>query len=133
MPIYDRIVTRRSISPLIRTNGTVNGASVNLGTYGAESAIAVVVTGTVTDGSHAVSIEESDTGSGSWTAIPVERLTAAAPTVTSANSDAQFETGVAPAKAFIRVVIVTTGATSGGTLAAAVVIGDPGTTPVSHA
>jgi hypothetical protein len=133
MPIYDSIVARRSISPAVRTNGTLNGAAVNLGAYGAESAIAVVASGTVTDGSHVVSIEESDTGTGSWTAIPAGRLSVTAPTITSANSDAQFELGITPAKAFIRVVLVTTGATTGGLLAAVVVIGDVGTTPVSHA
>lgn len=133
MPIYDEIVVRRSVSPAVVTNGTINGAAVNLGAYGADSAIGVVITGTVTDGSHAVSFEESDTGTSGWTAIPVGRLSAAAPTVAAANDDTQFETGITPAKAYVRVVIVTTGATTGGLLAAVVVIGDVGTTPVSHA
>ena len=133
MPVYEYIVVRRSISPAVRTNGTANGAAVNLGTYGAESGIALVLTGTVTDGSHVVSVEESDTGAGAWSAIPAGRLSATAPTITSANSDTQLETGFVPAKAFVRVVIVTSGATTGGLLSASVVCGDVGYQPVSHA
>jgi hypothetical protein len=133
MPVYEYVVVRRSVSPAVRTNGTLNGAAVNLSTYGAESGIAFINTGTVTDGSHAVSVEESDTGAGGWSAIPAGRLSATPPTITSANSDTQFETGFSAGKAFVRVVIVTTGATTGGLLSAGVVIGDVGYDPVSHA
>jgi hypothetical protein len=131
--IYDNTVVRRSVSPAVVTNGTINGVAVNLGAYGAESAIVVVTTGTVTDGSHAFSIEESDTGAGAWTAVPVGRLTSAAPTVLAANDDTLYEVGVTPLKAYLRVVVVTTAATTGGLLAAVVVVGEPGTVPVSHA
>lgn len=133
MPIYDSVVTRRSVSPAVRTNGTVNGAAVSVVAYGSDSAVVVVATGTITDGSHAVSIEESDTGTGSWTAVPAGRLTGTAPTITATDDDAQFEVGVLTSKAFLRVVVVTTGATTGGAVAAVVVIGEPGSTPVSHA
>lgn len=133
MAIYDEAVARLTVAPAARTNGTVNGTSVNLGTYGSESALVVVLTGTVTDGSHAVAIEESATGTGSWSAVPAGRLSAAAPTVTSANGNTQFEVGVLASLQFLRVNVVTTGATTGGILAAAVVAGDVGATPASHA
>lgn len=135
MALYDSTVVRLSVAPALRANGTVNGSAVNLGSWGADSAIAVVITGAVTDGSHAVSIEESDTGAGNWSAIPAGRLTGAAPTVTSANGSTQFEVGITPApnKPFLRVVAVTTGATTGGILAAVIVAGEIGMSPVSHA
>lgn len=132
MALYDSTVVRRSVSPALRANGTVNGDAVNLGTWGADSAVAVVVTGAITDGSHAVSIEESDTGTSGWTAVPAGRLTGAAPTVVAANDDTQFEVGIAPGKPFLRVVVVTTGATTGGILAAVIVLGEIGMSPVSH-
>jgi hypothetical protein len=131
--IYDDTVVRRSVSPAVVTNGTINGAAVNLGQYGAESAIVAITTGAVTDGSHAFAIEESDTGVGAWTAVPVGRLTSAAPAVVTANSNALYEIGVTPLKAYLRVVVVTTAATTGGLLAAVVVVGEPGSVPVSHA
>jgi hypothetical protein len=132
MPLYDNTVGRFAVAPAVRTNGTVNGPAVNLGTWGADSALVVVVTGTVTDGSHAVAIEESASGTGGWSAVPAGRLTAAAPTITSANGNTQFETGVTPAQPFLRVSVTTTGATTGGALAAVIVAGEPGTTPVAH-
>jgi hypothetical protein len=132
MPIYDYTVVRRTVAPAVRTNSTVNGTAVNLGTYGAESAIVAVNTGTITDGSHAVSVQDSDDGT-TWGNVPAGRLTATPPTMTSADSNSLFEIGVVAVKAFLRVVVVTTGATTGGAFSAVVVAGDPGTTPVSHA
>lgn len=133
MPIYDDALVRRTVAPAVRTNGTVNGTAVNLGAYGAETAIVAINTGTITDGSHAVSVQDSDDGSTGWANIPAGRLSSAPPTVTSADSNTLFEVGVTSVKAFMRVVIVTTGATSGGAISAVVVVGEPGATPVSHA
>lgn len=133
MAIYDNTVVRRSVDPAVRTNGTVNGAAVNLGAYGAESAIAVLAIGAVTDGTHTTSLEESDTGSSAWTAIPTARLTQAMPAVLAAASNTLVEVGITPLKAYVRVVIVTTAATTGGAIAAVVVVGEPGSIPVSHA
>jgi hypothetical protein len=131
--VYDQVVSRLSLAPAARTNGTANGTAVNLGAYGAESATVNILTGTITDGSHAFSIEESATGTGSWSAVPAGRLSTAVPTVTSANSNTQFEVGVLASAQFLRVNCVTTGATTGGLSAAAVVVGDVQSTPVSHA
>src|SRR4051794_16243249 len=132
MALYDYAVVRRTVAPAVRTNGTVNGAAVNLGAYGSESAIVAINTGTITDGSHAVSVQDSDDGT-TWGNVGAGRLTVAPPTLTSADSNSFFEIGVTATKAFLRVVVVTTGATSGGAFSAVVVAGDPGTTPVSHA
>lgn len=130
-PLYDSVVTRRSISPAVRVNGTVNGAAVNLGTTGADSAIVVVLTGTITDGSHAVTIEDSADGSTGWAAVPAGQIRGTLPTIISTDDDTQFEVGITPSKQYLRVVVVTTGATTGGAFAAAVVVkGD--TSPVVH-
>lgn len=133
MALYDYAVVRRTVAPAVRSNGTVNGAAVNLGAYGSESAIVAINTGTITDGSHAVSVQDSDDGSTGWANVAAGRLTAIPPTITSADSNTLFEIGVVLAKGYIRVVIVTTGATTGGAISATVVAGEPGSTPVSHA
>lgn len=132
MPIYDSTVGRLSVTPAVRANGTVNGAAVNLGATGADSALVVILTGTITDGSHAVTVEESASGTGGWAAVPAGRLSGTPPTIGAANDDTQFEVGVTAAQPFLRVVVVTTGATTGGAFAAAVITGDPGATPVTH-
>lgn len=133
MALYDSVVARRTVSPAVRTNGTVNGAAVDLGPTGADSGLLVVATGTITDGSHAVALEESDTGSSAWTAIPAARLQGSPPTVVAADDDTQFEVGFTAGKRYVRAVVTTSGATTGGALAAVIVAGEPGQTPVSHA
>lgn len=132
--VYDKTLVRRTISPALRANGTVNGAAVdrNAG-RGAEEALVVVITGTITDGSHAVAIEDSADGSTDWQPVPIGVVQGAAPTVVAANDDTQFEIGVGSTRRFLRVSIVTTGATTGGIIAAAVVLGDFREIPVSHA
>lgn len=130
--LYDSTLVRRTVSPAVRTNGTVNGAAVNFGPGGFDSAIVVVTTGTITDGSHAVAIEDSDDGSTGWAAVPAGRLQSVPPTIVAANDDTQFEIGVTPVKQYLRVSVTTTGATSGGAFAAVVVAGEPGSLPISH-
>jgi hypothetical protein len=95
-----------------------------------DSAIVVFVTGTITDGTHAGAIEESDTGTGGWTAVPAARLTGSAPSITSADDDTQFEVGVRLSKQFLRATLTTSGATTGGASAAVVVLGEPTQVPV---
>jgi hypothetical protein len=133
MATYDFVVVRRTISPAARTNGTVSGSAVDLGAYGADSGIATISAGVITDGSHVVSLEESDTGTGGWSAIPAGRLTGTPPTLTSGNSNTLAEVGFESAKQFVRVTLVTTGATTGGLFSANIVCGEPGSAPVSHA
>jgi hypothetical protein len=132
-PLYDELLIRRTVSPATRANGTVNGVAVNLGPTGADSAVVAFVTGAITDGSHAAAIEESDTGTGGWTAVPAGRLQGAVPTITTSDNNTQFEVGVTVAKQYLRAVVVTTGATTGGVVAAVIAAGQPGQTPVSHA
>lgn len=131
--LYDEAVVRRTLSPAVRTNGTGTGAAVNLAAYNADSAIVAVITGTVTDGSHVVAVQDSDDGTTGWANVPAGRLTGTPPTITSAGSDTQFEIGVQAARDYLRVSVTTTGATTGGLIAAVVVAGDPGSSPISHA
>jgi hypothetical protein len=131
--VYEQTLTRRTISPAVRANGTVNGAAVDRAANGgAEEAVAVIVTGTITDGSHAVAIEDSDDGTTGWAAVPAGQLTGSPPTVVAANDDTQFEVGIGASRRFVRVSITTTGATTGGAVAAVVVLGDMRHNPAIH-
>ena len=131
--LYDEARARRTISPATRANGTVNGAAVDLGATGSESALVVVITGTVTDGTHTVAVEDSADGTSGWAAVPAGRLQGSPPAIVATDDDTQFEIGVVPIRQFLRVSVVTTGATTGGIVGAIVVAGQPGATPVSHA
>jgi hypothetical protein len=137
LSLYNNIRTLLSLPAAARLNGTVNGAAVNtnIGLANFRTAMLVVIAGTITDGSHAVTVEDSVNGSTGWVAVPAGALQGALPTVVAANDDVVFEVGISPdpTRPFLRAVAVTTGATTGGIFGAVIVLGQPASTPVSHA
>lgn len=131
--VYETTLVRRTISPAARANGTVNGVAVDrAASGGAEEAVVVVLTGVITDGSHVVSVEDSDDGTTGWAAVPAGQLQGTVPTVVAANDDTIFEVGVATSRRFLRASIATTGATTGGVIGSVIVLGDFRHTPVTH-
>ncbi|MEV1049665.1 hypothetical protein [Streptomyces sp. NPDC049887] len=130
---YDDVLIRRSLSPVARTDGTDNGAGVDLGANGGTMTASVcVVTGTITDGSHVISVEESADDS-SYAAVAASNIQGTAPTLDSDDSDTQYEFGVRTNLRYVRVVAVTSSATTGGVFAAVVALGKCRQKPVSHA
>ena len=116
----------KSVSPQVLTDGTVNGASVD--TQNFESAVVHVVTGTITDGTHVPSLEDSPDNS-TWTAVVAADLTGAFTDVVAASDDEVQEVGYQGIKRYLRAVVVTTGASTGGLVSATIVLGNPRTIP----
>lgn len=117
---------------------TANGTSVDRALSGAsgtdewfQSAMLLVHTGTVTDGSHAIKLQDSDDNT-TWTDVASADLQGELPTVTSTDDDTVFEVGYIGHKRYLRAVTTVTGATSGGTYGASILIGFPNTIPVSR-
>jgi hypothetical protein len=108
------VAVRRSLSPLVRGAGTTNGTGIDI--LGSDYGAALITTGLITDGSHVLSLEESDVVGSGYTAIPAGRLTITAPTITSTDSNKQWLIGFFCSKLFVRAVIVTTGGTSANTI-----------------
>ncbi len=134
--VYNLARGVRSVSPAARVNGTATGSTVDRTLSGGgganewhQSAMVVVQTGTITDGSHAVSVEHSDDGA-AWSAAPATDLQGSAPTILAADDDRVFEVGYIGNKRYLRVVVVTTGATTGGIFGAVIVLGFPLRAPV---
>lgn len=124
MGLYHKSLSVMALTSGTRTNGTVNGAGVDryqadAGEY--RTVLFVVSTGTVTDGSHAVTVQESDDNS-LWTAAPASVVQGGAPTITNADSDSVFDVGYVGVARYVRLQVVTSGATSGGVLSAAAVL-----------
>jgi hypothetical protein len=113
------------------TAATVNGNTVdlNLDKQNFRNALVVIHTGTITDGSHAVAVQESDDAA-TWTDAPAESLSGALPTMGAADSDSVFEIGYLGSRRYVRVAATTSGATSGGTFGAMALLGQPNVTPV---
>lgn len=133
MSTYDDIAFKKSLSPVARTDGTANGTAVDrIVSGGTGDAVLVVSTGTITDGSHAVTVQESADGSTGWTNVASENLQGSLPTVVAANDDTMFEVGVRPTKRYLRAVATSTGSTTGGVFACAFILGRPRNLPISH-
>ncbi|WP_328620720.1 hypothetical protein [Streptomyces sp. NBC_00354] len=131
MSTYNQTLFKRSLSPALRTDGTASGVAVDRAVNGGmQDAVVLVSTGTITDGSHVFAIQDSDDGSTDWQAVPAEQLSAAAPTVVAANDDVVYEVGVAVTRRYLRVVAVTSTATTGGIFSAGILLGAPRYAPV---
>jgi photosystem II stability/assembly factor-like uncharacterized protein len=131
--LYNVARAKATLAVALRTNGTVNGTTVDLheNKDASRSAMLIVHTGTITDGSHAITLQESDNGS-SWATVAATDLQGSAPTVTSTDDDVLFELGYVGSKRYLRAVVVTSGATTGGTLGATIVRAFPRRTPIAH-
>ncbi|MET9705366.1 hypothetical protein [Streptomyces griseus] len=133
MTLYDRTLTKVSLAPAVATNGTLNGTAVDRGVNGGmENAMLVVTTGTVTDGSHAVAIQDSADGSTGWTTVTAGLLQGSAPTVVAANDNTVFEVGIGLTRRYLRAVVVTSGATGGGIVGCHFLLTAPRFAPVAR-
>lgn len=123
-----------SLAPAAARTTSANGTSVDrmqtLQAY--RSAMLVVHAGTVTDGTHAVKVQESADGSTGWTDVAAGNLQGSLPSLSSSADEAVTMVGVRPTKRYLRAVSTVSGATTGGVYAVSVVLGRPRFKPVSH-
>lgn len=111
-----------SISPQALTDGTVDGTGADLQGY--EGAVAVIITGTITDGTHTVQIQES-TDDSTYTAVADADLQGSEPAIVAANDDTIFYIGYIGSKRYLRVSITTASSSTGGLIGASIVRGHP--------
>ncbi len=135
--LYNKVLARLSLPVALRSaNATVNGTAVDradpTGGYdGFNSAMAVVVAGTITDGTHTVTIQDSDDGSTGWVNAAAEHTQGSA-VITSTDDNVVFEIGYTGPKRYLRLSVTTAGATTGGTFGGVIVLGDPSREPVQR-
>ncbi|MGX4657098.1 hypothetical protein ACWCHM_26115 [Micromonospora sp. SCSIO 07396] len=134
--IYDELISRVALPVAARLAGTATGTTIDRtdpagGTDSTTSALLVVLAGTITDGSHAVTVQVSDDGS-SWSTAPAEHLQGSPPTITSTDDDRLFEVGYTGPRRYLRITVATSGATTGGVFGAVVILGGAGQVPVQR-
>ncbi|CBG71874.1 putative phage protein [Streptomyces scabiei 87.22] len=131
--LYNVARAKATLAIALRTNGTVNGTTVDLheNKDASRSAMLVVQTGTITDGSHAIILQESDDNS-AWGTVAAADLQGSAPTVVAADDDTLFELGYKGSKRYLRASVTTSGATTGGTFGAVIVRAFPRRAPIAH-
>lgn len=130
--VYTNVTARSSLSPAARS-ATANGTGVdrNVGADMHRTAMVVVHTGTITDGTHTIEVQDSDDNS-TFTAVADEFLQGTEPAISSTDDDSLFFIGYIGPKRYLRVVSTVAGATTGGVYGAVVLLGEPRRGPVSH-
>lgn len=106
-----------SLSPAART-ASANGTGVDLQGY--EGALVVVQTGAITDGTHAIEVQESDDNI-TYAPVADADLQGTEPAIGATDDDKVYEIGYLGKKRYIRVAVTVSGATSGGVYGATVV------------
>lgn len=118
-----------SAVPAARTNGTVNGTGVDTSGYDAVSCY--VNAGVWTDGTHAVKVQDSDDNS-SFADVAAGNLIGTLVSITSApTASKNLEQGVINNRRYVRLVITTSGATTGALVGGGFLLGKPGMAPVA--
>jgi hypothetical protein len=113
-----------SLAPAGITAST-NGGGVDL--RGFDAAMVTFVVGTITDGTHTPSLEESDNDSG-YTPVAAADLIG---TLSALTSGANQSVGYRGGKRYIRAVATVAGASTGGVYGAVVLRGRPAHAPVA--
>ncbi len=121
--LVDNIAVEESITPAAHT-ASANGAGIDLRGY--QAAVVIVDAGTITDGTHTISLEESDDNS-TYTAVAATDLQGSFANVASNTPQ---KVGYIGGKRYIRAVTTVSGATTGGIYGVAVIKGRPDIAPV---
>lgn len=127
--LFNNVQVKPSLTNAART-ATATGTAIDRTSNGSNfhSAMVVVHTGTITDGTHTITVEESDDNT-NWTTATA--LQGPAPAVAAADDDKIFEIGYLGDKRYIRVKTTVSGSPStGGIYDGLVVLGDPRNAPV---
>ncbi|WP_280371158.1 hypothetical protein [Nocardia wallacei] len=119
--LYSKALPRVALATASRTaNAAVNGAAIDLEQFGNRfsTVLFIVQAGTVTDGSTAVTLQESADNS-SWTTVAADHRQGSLPTITDTDDDKVFSVGYVPhGLRYVRIVATQSGATAGAVLGA---------------
>ena len=131
---YGSVLPKTSINPAVIA-ATTTGSSVDRAASAAmyQSAMVIVQTGTMTDGTHTISVEESDDNS-AWSTVATGDLQGTAPAIVSTDDNKMFTLGYQGIKRYLRVKTTVTGSpATGGAYGAIVLLSDPRVLPAVQA
>lgn len=113
--------------------GTTNGIALDLAQGGNNfrEVLFIIHSGALTDGSYAVTVEESDASGSGFAAVDSARVQGSLPTFALTDDNVWNSFAVRPTKRYVRAVVTATGATTGGVLAATAVLGSGSNNPHS--
>jgi len=129
--LYNSLLPQVALTSVLRGAGTVNGTAVDTNVFAnVFTAVTFVVqTAAITDGSHAITIEDSDDNS-SWGAVNAALIQGTPPTITSTHDNVLFHFGLTRTeKRYVRLVATTTGGATGGVFGAIAILGNNNVSP----
>ncbi|MGW9371191.1 hypothetical protein ACWGVR_14410 [Streptomyces xanthophaeus] len=133
--LYNVALAKSTILPAAAKTTTTSGTAVDrmTDTGGFRSALILIHTGVVTDGTHTVEVQDSPNGS-DWTAVADAYLQGAEPAITSSNDERIHEIGYVGHQRYLRVVVTVSGTPStGGLYSAVILLGWPRSMPPTRA
>jgi hypothetical protein len=130
--LFNNLLVKPTLAIAART-ASANGTTVDRGEDGSGfgAAMVVVHTGTITDGTHTIEVQDSPDGT-TWTAVADQYLQGAEPAIGAADDDKVYEIGYVGIQRYVRATVTVAGATSGGTYGASVILGHPAKGPVTR-
>lgn len=133
--LYNVALAKSTIVPAGARTTNTTGTAVDRMTDegGFRSALVVVHTGTITDGTHTVEVQDSPNNS-DWTAVDSTYLQGSEPAIGASNDDTIFEIGYTGHQRYLRVVITVSGSpATGGIYGATILLGWPRKMPPARA
>lgn len=132
--LYSQSLAVRALTSGTVQTGITNGLAIDMSLFGNNfrDVLFIVHSGTLTDGSYAVTVEESDASGSGYAAVDTWRVLGSLPTFAATDDNVWNSFGVRPTKRYVRVVVTATGATTGGVLAATAVLGSGGNSPAAR-
>lgn len=132
--LYNNVLVREALLQAARTNGAANGVAVDTAIFNNmfRGVTFVISTATMTDGTVAVTVEESDSSGSGYAAVDSGRVIGSLPSLLATDDDTVFSFGVRPGKRYVRLVATTSGSTTGGIFSAKAVLGNGNVNPVAR-
>lgn len=133
--LYSQSLAVRALNYAVRaSNSAATGVAVDTGVYGnnARDVTFVVYTATITDGTHTITVEESDSSGSGYAAVESWRISGSLPAIVAADDNVVFQFGVRPTKRYVRLTVTDAGSTSGGAVGAVALLGNGGNNPVAR-
>lgn len=131
--VYTNVTARQSLPPAART-ATANGTGVdrNVGADMHRTAMVLVSTGAITDGTHTITVQDSDDNT-TFANVAAEFLQGTAPAIGAADDNKLFFVGYIGERRYLRVVTTVSGSpVTGGIYGADILLGEPRRGPVDH-
>lgn len=128
--LHNSVLQRAAVpTTAIAADGDTDGGAID--TLGYESVEFIALSGTLTDGTYTLGIEESNTGAfaGEENVVDAELVLGAPVVFAAADDDTALRIGTIAKKRYVRLVITAATVTTGGTISAVAVLSNAHTRP----